>query len=206
MTMRRSQSKTERGGGESRASPRQPWEQQPTETARAYQGFLAYRDVGPDRSIAETARQLGKSAPLLYRWSRQHRWAERSYAWDLECRRAEETALQEARQQALQRQAQDADRLQRLAMAKLGRLVRRDPDSGELALDPEVSVQDAVRIYKLGLDIERSLVATDAADPQGEEQDDELKRMSDEELRQLIELARGRADQHQERGGEDGDN
>jgi hypothetical protein len=181
-------------------TPEQPWEQNAGETARAYGAFIAYRDAGPERTIAGTARELGRSAALLYRWSRQHNWIDRAHAWDVTCRREEEATLREARREIVQRQARDADRLQRLAMARLGKLVRRDPETGELALDPEVSVQDAVRVYKLGLDIERALTAEEKPEAESEEGDDDLKRMSDEQLRQLIALAKERAGNDEEEG------
>jgi hypothetical protein len=143
---------------------------------------------------------LGLSAALLYRWSRQHQWFARAYAWDLACRREDEATLREARQEALQRQARDADRLQRLAMARLGKVVSRDPVTGELTLDPEVSIQDAVRIYKLGLDIDRSRTAAGAerVEDEGEDQDAELRRASDVLLRQIVEVAEQRVEE--ERG------
>ncbi len=181
-----------------RAAPEQPWEQRPRETARAHRAFLAFRNLGPDRTIAATARALGCSAALLYRWSRQHNWMERAYAWDLVCRREEDAALREARQESLQRQARDADRLQRIAMARFGKLVRRDPDTGELTLDPEVSVSDAVRVYKLGLDIDRARTTAKSPEPETED-DDELRRMGDEQLRELIALAKERAGQDDEK-------
>jgi hypothetical protein len=130
---------------------------------------------------------------MLYRWSRRHQWRERAFVWDLEQQRETDAALRAARQQALERQVQDADRLQRLAMARLGKAVRRDPVSGELELDPEVTVQDAVRVYRLGLEIERSLPPGPETAPAEEAGEGELRRMTDEGLRQLIALAKQRA-------------
>jgi hypothetical protein len=135
---------------------------------------------------------------MLYRWSRRHGWRERASLWDVEQQRETDSALRAARQQALERQIQDADRLQRLAMARLGKAVRRDPVSGELELDPEVTIPDAVRVYRLGLEIERSLPAGPEAAPAEEVADDELRRMTDEELRQLIALAEQRAERRNE--------
>ncbi|HUW13627.1 MAG TPA: hypothetical protein VM537_28145 [Anaerolineae bacterium] len=190
--------------GTSRASPpTHPWERKGDESPEAYDGFLAYRDLGSRRTVREAAEQVGKSAGLLARWCQRHSWRARAYAWDLDQDREAEATLRQARQESLQRQAQDADRLQRLAMARLGKLVQRNPQTGELELDSEVSVQDAVRIYKLGLDIERSLPGAPES-AQGEEvEEHELKQMTDEELRQLIALARQRANAQPEEGEDD---
>lgn len=61
---------------------RNPWDQQPNETGKAYAAFLAYRDLGLARSSAEVGRQLSKSAELIRRWKKQWRWDERVAAWD----------------------------------------------------------------------------------------------------------------------------
>jgi len=179
-------------------------ERRPAESAQAYEGFLAYRDCGPKRTLQEAAERTGKSRAMLARWSRLHDWRERVFAWDREQAREAEVALREARQEGLKRQARDADRLQRLAMAKLGKLVRRDPVTGELELDPSVSVQDAVRIYRLGLDIARSLAPGAEVGPEEQAEDPELRRMTDRELRRLIALAKKRANtNHEEEENED---
>jgi hypothetical protein len=80
------------------AGPRAPqvWEQQPDESARAYAAFVAYRDLGSDRSVdAAYAAMAGhregpggapkgtKRAPGSYKkWSAKHRWAARARAYD----------------------------------------------------------------------------------------------------------------------------
>jgi len=173
-------------------APARPWERRPEESPEAYDGFRTYRDCGPGRSLREAAGRAGKSPSMMAQWSRRHAWRQRAFAWDLEQDREAEAALRQAREKALERQAQDADRLQRLAMARLGKLVQRNPHTGELELDPGVGVQDAVRIYKLGLDIERSLPGAPERAEGEEVEEDELRRMSDKELRELIALAKQR--------------
>jgi len=170
-----------------------PWERRVDESAQSHRAFITYRELGAERTVGQAAAALGKSRGMLYRWSRRHQWRERAFVWDLEQQRETDAALRAARQQALERQVQDADRLQRLAMARLGKAVRRDPVSGELELDPEVTVQDAVRVYRLGLEIERSLPPGPETAPAEEAGEGELRRMTDEGLRQLIALAKQRA-------------
>ncbi len=170
-----------------------PWEQQAGESGAAHQALLAFRDLGPKRTLRAAAERVGKSRGLLAGWSARYRWEERVLAWDRQQQREAEAALRTAREEALRRQAQDADNLQRLAMAKLGRLVRRDPATGEPQLDPSVTVQDAVRVYRLGLEIERTLPSGPEAAPEEAADQKELKRMTDEELRRLIALAKERA-------------
>ena len=54
-----------------------PFEQQPKETAKAFEAFSLYLELGPARSLAAVARKLGKSEGLIERWSRRHHWGER---------------------------------------------------------------------------------------------------------------------------------
>src|SRR5215211_3673678 len=79
------------------------WEQQPGESARAYEAFALYRDMGPDRSLAKVAQMLGKSKTLLSRWSSEHAWVDRVKA--LEAR--DEMLRREAAENALRQQAEE---------------------------------------------------------------------------------------------------
>ena len=41
------------------------WERLPQESMKAYAAFCAYRDLGPDRSMAKAGEVLGKSQGLM---------------------------------------------------------------------------------------------------------------------------------------------
>lgn len=58
------------------------WARLPDETPPAWEGFVLYRDLGGDRSLAKVAQQLGKSLTLITRWSAEHDWVARAAAWD----------------------------------------------------------------------------------------------------------------------------
>lgn len=62
----------------------EPWEMQEEETAKAFEAFCAYRDLGPNRSMRETAEKVGKSQKLMEGWSSTHKWRDRAAAWDAE--------------------------------------------------------------------------------------------------------------------------
>ena len=71
------------------------WELQPGETARAFEAFRKYRDLGPSRSIAKVGKELGKNRVTLEDWSSKYDWVKRAAAWDAEVDRI-------ARQEQLQ--------------------------------------------------------------------------------------------------------
>lgn len=65
-----------------------PWEQRDAESSAAFAAFLAYRNLGPGRSLskaweASKGDRKGIGVPGQWRqWSVTHRWIDRSRAWD----------------------------------------------------------------------------------------------------------------------------
>jgi hypothetical protein len=57
-----------------------PFEQQPKESAKAFAAFKTYLELGPERSLAVVAGQLGKSKTMIERWSRKFDWPARVQA------------------------------------------------------------------------------------------------------------------------------
>lgn len=53
------------------------WGRQENESARAFQAFEVYRDLGVERSLVKVGQTLGKSRALIERWSVQHDWVNR---------------------------------------------------------------------------------------------------------------------------------
>lgn len=60
------------------------WERQPEETAKAYEAFSIYRDMGAERSLAKVGQQLGKSKKQMEKWSKKYSWVDRVETWDIE--------------------------------------------------------------------------------------------------------------------------
>lgn len=60
----------------------EPWERQKGESAQAYEAFVTYRDMGPDRSLRAVGQKLGKSRQLIERWSSAWNWPERVRAYE----------------------------------------------------------------------------------------------------------------------------
>ena len=169
------------------------WDRLVQESPKAYAAFRAYLDLGAERTFVAAAKALGKNTSLLRRWAVRHDWKERVHAWDIAQARDDEAALREERDEALRNLVRDADRLQRIGMARLARLVIRDPLTGEATLDPAVSVTDACRICELSLKMLRSLLTPSGPPDAGEPVGSEIGRLPDSELREIIALARQRA-------------
>jgi hypothetical protein len=173
----------------------QPWERRREESPEAYQAFVTYRDLAK-HSFVGAAKALGKSPSLLRRWARLYDWKDRVWAWDRAQTEADAVTIRQERDEAIRRSVRDADHLKKLAMGRFSRLVHRDPTTGELTLDDKVTPRIAVWLYKLALDIERSVGGEAEATESSAEA--ELGLTSDAELREVIALARQRAQEKEE--------
>lgn len=89
----------------SRASER-IWLRQPKETAKAFEAFAIYKELGASRSIEAAGKRLGKSNALLENWSSQHLWVSRARAWDEHLGELEARARIEAEQRRATRRAE----------------------------------------------------------------------------------------------------
>lgn len=99
-----------------------PWEQQPGESAKAFEAFETYRDMGAARSNAKVGQKLGKSKTLIDRWSSAYNWPDRARAYDRDLdRQAHEQAVRNV-QQMTNRHIRIAMQLQAKALAALENL------------------------------------------------------------------------------------
>jgi hypothetical protein len=105
----------------------QPFEQQPKETAKAFEAFTTYLSLGAERSLAEVARKLGKSEGLIQRWSRRHHWGQRVedhgkhiavLTRQVELQVVREFALEHAKRRAAQEESEWQTRCEALALAR----------------------------------------------------------------------------------------
>lgn len=71
----------------------QLYDQQPGETAVAYEAFKIYREMGDGRSLVAVGQKWGKSVSLITRWSKRWRWGNRIVAWNNLASREAETAV-----------------------------------------------------------------------------------------------------------------
>jgi hypothetical protein len=77
-----------------------PWERQPGETAKRYARFVAFRDLGPSRTLAKSAENLAASYSHERALAAQYRWQDRATAWDAHQQRQFLTEMEEERRRA----------------------------------------------------------------------------------------------------------
>lgn len=114
-----------------RTEPEALWEQQPGESAKAFEAFAAYRDMGAERSLRKLTQQLHKNLTTIRDWSVKWNWQERVRAYDRELDR-------QAREQAVRSVRQMTDRHIRIAMQLQAKAVRALENLDEAQLTPKM--------------------------------------------------------------------
>lgn len=129
----------------------QPWDRQKGESARAFEAFLVYLQMGPERSVRAVAQKLSKSYTLAGRWSSTYHWVERCRAWDNYLQReAKKAAVAEIRKMN-QRHISMAQQIQDAVLQAL-------IDLGSDIVTP----QNFAAVVKLSTDLERQSMEAEA--------------------------------------------
>jgi len=169
-----------------------PWEQRPDESAHAFQGFTHFLAQPLPRRLLLTAKAVGRSISQIRKWSARHHWRSRAYQRDIALLREAEEQARRTQQALQERQLRDAEWLQKVAMGRLGRLVRRDEATGELVLDGELTPRDAMAMYKLAEEILRNRARSPRSDAPAPAEA-QLDALSDQQLWDMLRLVRERA-------------
>lgn len=123
-----------------------PWDRHPGESAKAYAAFIAYRDMGPTRSLRKlAAREDMTKVGQLGKWSSEWNWPERAVAFDGWQDREWRLEQVEARKSMLRTHAAVA----RTGIAKAAERIR--------ALNPEtLSAREALALFEACVRVERA--------------------------------------------------
>jgi len=165
----------------------EPWEKLETETAKSYAAFCLYRDFGPSKRSYEAVTSIlypGKPGNTsgIFRWSRTHNWRERAEAWDKELDRQRRTIILEANKAVTMRHIE-------LAQAML----QKGLEALKLVDTKEVNVDQARLLIEAGAKLERLArgEATERIDTHDgiSIYETEFTRLTEGELRKVIELA-----------------
>ena len=153
----------------------QPWDRQKGESARAFEAFLVYLQMGPERSVRAVAQKLSKSHTLAGRWSSTYHWVERCRAWDNYLQQEAKKAAAAAVRNMNRRHAQMAAAIQGTAMQAL-------QERGADMVNPN----NFAAIVKLAAELERQSLTAELSehDPSGPDQreDDPLTKSLKEEF------------------------
>ena len=122
----------------------EPWERQPEETARAFEAFCVYRDLGANRSIRKTGQELNKNCTTIGEWSSKYEWVKRVAAWDAEQDRIARAEMMADMAATRKRQRNQAKRMQEKGMALLESISLGDAKLSEI-----------VSLLKTGMEQER---------------------------------------------------
>ena len=115
------------------------------ESAKAFEAFCAYRDMGPGRSVAKVGHAVGKSTTLMARWSGRWAWVARVATWDADTAVKVAMAQQEEIVEMRSRHA-------RISAAFLGKVV-----GGLAKLDPgELKPGELTRMFDVAMKAERT--------------------------------------------------
>ena len=98
------------------------WERRHNESDPAWEAFLGYRDMGLKRSLAAVGKSLGKSAPLMERWSAQHDWVSRTHDYEGYVQREFDAEMAEERRKIARRQLQTAGLILSKGIERLSKL------------------------------------------------------------------------------------
>jgi hypothetical protein len=150
------------------------FEQSAKESAKAFEAFSLYLNMGPERSLAAVGKELGKSEGLIERWSAKFDWparvqAQAAYLATVE-REATEAMATERAEERLKRQQEQLDEEWRnrnealeLARAAIGRWKANEKRCG--------SLEGIARLLELASKLGRlsSGLATDKTEITGED-------------------------------------
>lgn len=122
-----------------------PWERQDGETARAYEAFTEYRDMGASRSLAKVGQKLGKSKAQMEKWSSKYSWVTRAEAWDFEADRQTRVALTRDIGAMRKRHTDLASAM----LIKAARALQKIPDDEIKASDISRMVETATKLERI---------------------------------------------------------
>lgn len=125
-----------------------PWDRRPTETDPAWIAFVAYRDLGANRTLPNVVKAVGGGSGKLRvveGWSGRHEWVSRVRAFDswLDAK-VTQPAVARERLEMTERHL------------KLGRALQGRGAQGLNAIKPEkLKATEVAALLKAGVDIER---------------------------------------------------
>src|SRR5215207_1491554 len=114
------------------------------ESAKAYEAFQLYRDMGLGRSLKKTAKELGKDVRGIAGWSSKWKWVYRCGLYDTD---EEKEFIRETRELRKRQRVEDAETARRIKRAVVERLESIDPST--------LTANQLIKWYEVGVKMER---------------------------------------------------
>lgn len=141
--------------------PLHVWERQPAETSHQFGLFSYFRDIGPDRTIAATARDNDLSPSTVQDIATKWDWWGRVREWDKHVEDVKQKEFLAETGKMARRQARRAIKLQRLGESRIDQYL----DSPEL--QATLTATDAMRLVAEGAKLERQARGEDREKEKG---------------------------------------
>lgn len=122
-----------------------PWDQQPNESSKDYYPFCAYRNLGPKRTYAAVARDIGLSPAVIRKLATQYSWNDRTTAWDFYQDRIFQAELAERTRVMAKKRADTIDRALEAVNAPIEGMLARMKDDPEGTMD-EIGAQNIAKL------------------------------------------------------------
>ena len=138
------------------------WDKQQSETNRAYNAFLTYRNMGALRSLRKASvkfygiKTLSKEHQFLL-WSQAHNWVSRCSDFDIE---EEQLRIEQKREDIREmdrRQAKDGMEMSKIGIYNIKLHATDDPpkDKHGKVIKPKIPVPESTRLFTEGIKAER---------------------------------------------------
>ena len=142
--------------------PKNSWDKQQSETNRAYNAFLTYRNMGALRSLRKAAAKfynvvsISKQNQFLI-WSAKHNWVSRCSDFDIEEERLRIDQRRKDIREMDRRQAKDGMEMSKIGMYNIKLYATDDPpkDKDGNIIKPKISVPESTRLFTEGIKAER---------------------------------------------------
>ena len=138
------------------------WDKQETETNRAYNAFLAYRNMGALRSLRKAVVEFygiksDAKVTQFSKWSSKHNWVSRCSDFDIE---EERLRIEQKRKDITEmdrRQAKDGMEMSKIGMYNIKLHATDDPpkDAHGNTIKPKIPVPESTRLFTEGIKVER---------------------------------------------------
>ncbi len=148
----------------------EPWDRQLQETSDQFLAFTTYRGLGPKRTFAQTARDMGLHAATVAKMAEDHHWKDRIIAWDFYQDRVFQAEITEHTRTMARRHVRMAEESLKALQAPveaMNKWMEENPEeaaSAFAATDPKTAarllkqVQDSSKIYPSIINAERLAV------------------------------------------------